>query len=109
MVQSFSDGTGIERSIECLFVASACFADFWGAMRWATETGVTLDHVLLKLKLPPAPGISRLEKTGKITIGNPRSPLRDPNAQTSHLWVVDVVCPCRIVMLIHRDPVCGHT
>lgn len=110
MVQGFEDkaGSGIEKSLQCLFVASAAFGSLWDAMRWAVSTGVSLDHAIVRLKLPPAKGVGRLEKSGKITIGNPRSPLKTPNGQTSHVWVVDVMAPVQIILLIGSDRMCGH-
>jgi hypothetical protein len=99
-----------EMYLNCTFLASSAFADYWQAQQWAIGTGLNLDHLIAiaQQQVNKRSVLGGFEKSSNISIGNPRAPLQQPQGQTTHIWVVDILCPCRLKLLIHSDPVCGH-
>jgi len=107
----FGDGSSSsEKVVTCTFLASAGFAEYWESQEWAIATATRLDDLLHKLatKVDRRSILGRIERTGDIVCGNPRAPIRQVQGQASHIWVVDVMAPCRIVLLIRSSEVCGH-
>jgi|SRR6478672_2749457 len=96
--------------LNCLFIASSAFTSAWAATSWAIATGLNLDDLTLKVKgkVDNRGILANFSKSGSITTGRPRSPLKAVAGQQATVWVVDVLMPCYLDLLITRDIVCGH-
>ena len=99
-----------ELYLNCTFFASGGFSDYWQACQWAIGMGMNLDSLLPQVgrHINRRKIFTAIERSGNISTGNPRAPLQQPQGQQSHIWIVDVVCPCRIKLLVFKDPVLGH-
>lgn len=97
-------------SVNCLFLASSGFATYWEAASWSAMTGMNLDHALLLLQRAIAHRgiVGEFNKTGSITVGRPRSPLKAIAGQQANIWIVDVLMPCSLELVFSRDLFSGH-
>jgi len=112
-MQSFGDSPenpATAHHLNCIFLASAGFKNSWESAQWAIGMTLNLDDLILKIdrSVDKRGLLSRVERVGNIACGNPRAPLKMPEAQRSHVWIVDVLCQLRLVVLFSSDPTCGH-
>lgn len=96
--------------VNCLFIASSAFATYWEAATWSATTGMNLDHLslILQRKISHHGIVGQFNKTGSITTGRPRSPLKSIAGQQANIWIVDVLMPCSIELIFSRDLFSGH-
>lgn len=108
--QDFNRVDSLTLYLNCVFQASAGFTDYWPAFEWSIGVGMNLESALPKVKqaIDKRGILAEFERSSNISIGNPRAPLQQPNGQQNHLWIVDVICPCRLKLLIYFDPICGQ-
>jgi hypothetical protein len=97
-------------ALNCIFIASSAFNNYWDASSWSVETAMNLDDIFPKInqQINRRGIFDELTKTSNIATGRPRAPIKDIAGQSSDIWVVDVVAPCSLKLLILRDIICGH-
>lgn len=102
--------------IQCQILVSGAFLDYWEAANYSVATAMQLDSFSYIIGyIIRDRGTSEMQLlfndfigSGKITIGQPRAPLKAPAIQSSNLWIVDIVGNFSLKLNIKKDEICGY-
>lgn len=87
------------------FLASSAFDSPKAARDWSIFMEQKLMALVPRVKFLIDKRRKMIDFTdkGSVVLGQPRSPLEEMKSQLSHIWVVDVLLPCRIQVMEPQD------